>query len=134
MLGEALDFTQGIVAEGEIDMPESASPFTSGLYIEADGSGFGVRPTRAGLVEFGTIDSAGENWGLRKDADRSRKFGITAKFRLYARRGMLELYLDDHFIECVTLRCPVAKMVHVGIFGAKHPVSPVGFGLWRMSL
>lgn len=134
LLGEALDLRQGVIAEGVIEIPQDASSCPSGIYVEADGSGFSLRPTRAGIVELGSIDASGKNGQLRKEVDRSHEFGASARFRIYARRGMLELYLDDHFIGCLSMRCPEAKTVSVGIFGKEKSPASAEFRLWQMSL
>ena len=63
--------------------------------------------------------------------DRGLSLGDRARFRLLARQGMIELYLDDHFIECFTMKAPDAKRLRIGITADReHRLEHV----WQMSL
>jgi len=88
-----------------------------------------------GHAEFGRMDPSGESWKMQLQTNRDQTFGKTAKFRLLARQGMLELYLDDYLVNCFSMVCfGSMHNVRLGILGdpKNSPVSDLQ--LWQMSL
>ena len=132
-LTEALDFGQGIVVEGVLQLPRRNEP-APGLYLHVDNAGYAVRVLRDGVVEVGPMDPFGGYWSARQTVDRQWSFGSPVRFRLLARRGMLEFYLDDHFIECYTMNCPGGEDVRVGIADGSQAHAVTGLRVWQMSL
>lgn len=93
-LGDEVDFSKGIVAEGELRLPGE-------LRLEIDDFRYAVRVSSKGMVEF-----VGPDQNVRLQIDRELDFEHAARYRLLARRGMLEFYLNDHHMECWTMGCP----------------------------
>jgi hypothetical protein len=133
-MAEGLDFGRGIVVEGTVRLPRSGSDEPAALRIAADEKHYAIRIRHDGCVEMGTIDEKGGSWERRHGVDRQWKFGPAASLRLLARRGMLELYLDDHFMECWTMGCHRARKIAIIVPG-EADASPVrDVEVWRMSL
>ena len=132
-LTDAKDFGQGIVVEGMLQLNESDES-VPGLYLHVDNAGYAVRVLGDGLVEMGPMDPFGGHWKAGQTVDREWSFGSPAHFRLLARRGMLEFYLDDHFIECYTMGCPDGEKVRLGIFGNMADNVVTDLKTWQMSL
>jgi len=134
IMTEQLDFTQGVVAEGTLRLPSPEDNQPVGLYLYVDGNGYAVRVNSNGKVEMGLMDLFGDSWVHKHEANRQWTFGETVGFRLLARRGMLEFYLDEHFMECWTMECPDATSVRLGVIGGIQD-SPVNdLKVWQMSL
>jgi len=88
----------------------------------------------------------GKNWKKRHGADREWDFGSTASMRLLLRRGMLEMYLDDHFMECYTFRhtgsksawsydsYSEAKNITIGVHGKADTMAIQNMKAWQMTL
>ena len=83
---------------------------------------------------MGTVDVDGGNWKQQQFANREREFGATAALRLLVRRGMLEAYLDDHFMECHRMDCPEATQVRLGLPGIGDMGYIQGLRVWKMTL
>jgi len=121
-----LDFTTGVIAEGALD-----APGPSGLCLEVDGRRFGIRMSAGGRVDMGPMDADGTLSAVEHTADRGWQFGEAVRFRLLARRGMLEFYLDDQFVECYTPGCPDAASIRLGVLPG---IRQDELRVWRMSL
>jgi len=87
-----------------------------------------------GAVEMGTVDTSGRNWKRQHGVNRQWKFGETASLCLLLRRGMLEVYLDDHFMECWTMGCHRAKKVAIAIPGEANDLPVQDLKVWQMTL
>ena len=122
-----LDFGRGIVVEGTVRLPEGKEDKPALIKIQADKQNYVIRVLFDGSVEMGSVDSGGANWKRKHGANRSWKFGKRVSLRLLMRRGMLELYLDDYFMECWTMGCHRARKVTIAI-----PAGDVK--VWQMTL
>jgi len=131
---EPLDFTKGIIAEGSLSLPEDDNNKPVGLYVYVDNQGYAIRVMSDGKTEMGLMDLFGNYWKVQQHVNRECKFGETVKFRLLMRRGMLEFYLDDHFMECYTMGCPDGQIARIGVFGNIDDDSFSQLKVWRMSL
>jgi len=122
-----LDFTKGIFAEGNIRIPTRPDDEAVGLYLDIEQRKYLVKIFCGGVVEFNTsrvsINEKGKETSYQ--VDREWPFGEIAYFCLLARRGMLEFYLDDLFIECWTMGCPDAMTARLGVIGDpnNNPIS-----------
>jgi hypothetical protein len=85
-------------------------------------------------MELGTVDVDSGNWKQQQLANREWDFGMTAALRLLIRRGMLEAYLDDHFMECHRMDCPEAKQVRLGMPEGGDAGRVQGLQVWKMTL
>jgi hypothetical protein len=83
---------------------------------------------------MGPMDPFEMSWQAVLSVDRAWSFGGSARFRLLARRGMIEFYLDDHLIECYTLGCPDGKCIRLGIPGRTKADAISDVCAWHMSL
>ena len=100
-------FAQGLIVELALDL--GAAPR---ITLEVDGQPYLITVQRDGTVGFSTAAPAFD-WQRRHGADRQLSLGTEAACRILVRRGMLELYLDDHFIECWTMGCAEAATVRL---------------------
>ena len=132
-LTDPQDFGIGIVAEGVLQLARKDKP-SPGLYLYVDNAGYAVCVLGNGLVEMGPMDPFGGHWKACQPVDRERSFGSPVHFRLLARRGMLEFYLDDHFIECYTMGCPDGKTVRLGTLGGMEDNTVTDLHVSQMSL
>ena len=125
-----LDFNKGIVVEMDMTLPdENEKPVT--LVFKAVENNYAVRFNYNGVVEMGTMDSQGNHWKRTFGVNREWDFGKTVSARILARAGMLEVYLDDHFMECWTMGCHGAKTVEIGFIDNE---AVKNMQLWQMSL
>lgn len=132
MLTPDLNFSEGIVAEGLLRLPLPAENEPRGLCLWTEGRRYDIRVTAGAEVEIGAVGD--QEWKPAKRVYRDWFFGPTVKFRLLARRGMLEVYLDDQFIECYTMKCPNATRVRLGALGNRCKKAVTGVKIWQMSL
>ena len=100
-------FAQGLIVELALDL--GAAPRVT---LEVDGQPYLIAVQRDGTVGFSTAAPAFD-WQRRHGADRQLSPGTEAACRILVRRGMLELYLDDHFMECWTMGCAEAATVRL---------------------
>lgn len=98
---------QGLILELTLDL--EAEPRVA---LQVDGQPYLVAVHPDGTVDFST-DAAGLDWQRRHAADRQLGLGSEAACRVLVRRGMLELYLEDHFMECWTMGCAEATTVRL---------------------
>ena len=134
VMAENLDFGKGIVVEGTVRLPGGKEDKAATVHIKADNQNYAVRVLRDGSVEMGTEDESGRNWKRQHGVNRQWKFGKTASIRLLMRRGMLEVYLDDHFMECWTMGCHRAKKVTIAIPGQANNLPVQDLKVWQMTL
>jgi len=127
---EELDFNTGIVIEGDVTLPQAGGkPVT--MFFVVGRRWYAMRILEKGVVEMGTTDSSGGNWKKVFGVDREWDFGKTAPLRVLARAGMMEVYLDDHFMECWTMGCHGAKTVSIG---CEDDSRLQNIKVWQMSL
>ena len=102
--------------------------------IRADKQNFAIRAQYDGSVEMGTVEEHGRNWERQHEANRQWEFGRTVSLRLLLRRGMLEAYLDDHFMECWTMGCHHARNVTIAVPGQANDLPVKEMKIWHMTL
>ena len=136
MLTAPADFLAGVIAEGTLHLPTSPDAPPTGLYLLLDNTrGYAIRVRHDGRTEFGPLDAFGGNWRAEQTADRERKVGPTAAFRLLVRRGMVEFYLDDELMECYRMTgAKGAEAVSIGALEGAGPPSVSDLHVWTMSL
>jgi len=134
VMAENLDFGKGIVVEGTVRLPRSKEDNAAAMHIKADNQNYAIRVPGDGAVEMGTVDTSGRNWKRQHGVNRQWKFGETASLCLLLRRGMLEVYLDDHFMECWTMGCHRAKKVAIAIPGEANDLPVQDLKVWQMTL
>lgn len=134
MMTDSLDFGRGIVIEGSVRLPENKTDKPASLYINADNRNYAVQVLCDGSVEMGTVDESGRNWRRQHGVNRQWNFGETVSLRLLLRRGMLEAYLDDHFMECWMMGCHRAKKVTIAIPGQANNSPVQDLKVWQMTL
>ena len=131
VITDELDLNKGIILEGSVKLPESKqSPVT--LIFNTLNKHYALRILHNGAVEMGSVDSTGKNWKKVHGVNREWEFGKTVTLRIFLRAGMMEVYLDDHFMECWTMGCYGAKTVTIGVLNGEMPVENIA--LWQMSL
>lgn len=127
-----LNFRKGIVAEGTIRIPRTVGD-VAGAYLYVGSTGYAIRVLPGGVTEIGQMDAFGDYWGPQQRVDRERRFPDPSRFRLLARRGMLEFYLDDQLIECQMLTGTAdVERARVGVLGPASAVADLR--VWEMSL
>ena len=110
-----LDFGRGVIIEADVPLPAGKDDETSEVLIRADDQRYLIKLRRDGSVHMGTVEAGGAGWKRKHGADRKLKFGKTVSMRILMRRGMLELYIDDYFMECWTMGCHRAKKVRIAV-------------------
>ena len=133
-LTDTLDMGVGIVTEATLRLPERSEGSPTRLPIRADAQDYEIRIFHDGSMEMGTVDVDGGNWKRQQEANRDWDFGATADLRLLVRRGMLEAYLDDHFMECHRMDCPEAKQLRLGLPEMRDTTAIQGLQVWKMTL
>ena len=133
---DELDFTKGVIAEGNIGIPVHPSDKRTGISLDIENKKYLVNVICGGIVEFDVVPVSMNSEGKRITyrIDREWPFGKTATFRLLARRGMLEFYLDDHLIECWRMGCPDATSARLGLTGGPQSITVSDLRVWEMSL
>lgn len=130
---QPIDMPTGFVLEAIIQMPQDDDQ-TATILLDTPDRRHQVTCAKQGIVSFQAL-AANTNKPLEKPfvVDRETDFGEVASLRILVRAGMMEVYLDDHFIECWTMGCHAAPQVKLGIsHEASKAVSAIK--LWRMSL
>ena len=100
-------FAQGLIVELALDL--GAAPR---ITLEVDGQPYLITVQRDGTVGFSTAAPAFD-CSAGTAPTGSSVSAPRAACRILVRRGMLELYLDDHFIECWTMGCAEAATVRL---------------------
>ncbi len=121
------DFTKGLMVEG-------VSGFPLSLLIQADNMSYVLNADGAGRMNVERFAFLGGFVDEIVSVDRECRHQNSGKFRLLLRRGMLEFYLNDEFMECCNLRCPDARNVRVGIRKEKAEQRLIDIAAWTMSL
>ena len=125
---ERTDFQQGLFLEFQAEIHEEAP---TKITLEIDGSDYVISIEASGKVRF-TSTAAKEDWQRDHLVDRDLPFEGKITCRVLARRGMLELYVNDYFIECWTMGCTDAS--HIRLNGAKSDLIDDSLRSWRMNL
>jgi len=129
-----LDLNAGIVLEGRVALPQLDNGSAT-LAFATGPRHYAVRVRTRCVVDTRTVDASGGDWVKLHSIDREWDFGRTAKLRILACAGMMEVYLDDHFMECWTMGCHGAPRVRPGLLRNGAGGSTVtDLKLWRMSL
>jgi hypothetical protein len=110
-LTESVDFTAGIYVEGRVNLAEGPA-----ILLFVDNKSFAVRLSRR-RISFGDWGPFVDGYQEKQWCDRDREFPGISTFRLLARKGMVELYLDEELVECWKLDCPDALFVRPAIQG-----------------
>ncbi len=132
MLTAELDSVQGVVAEGVLRLPARQEiNAETGLYLEADGQTYEFRIDSGGRVKAGPAARPAGGFAPAKTVDRALTLASRVRFRLLARQGMLELYLDGHFIECLAMKAPEARRLRIGLAADREQMLE---SVWQMSL
>ena len=104
MLGSVFDPQQGVILEGDLQLPATADAPARGLYIEcAGGQGSALLLHHDGVAEFGPMQPDGSRFKCESQINRERSYGQPAKFRLLLKNSLIEFYLDDVLIQCYSL-------------------------------
>jgi hypothetical protein len=130
-LGEEGDFQAGIVLEGSLRLTDQ-DHFE--LCFDVDSSLYVIHVFDKGIIEFLKFDSEQNSWSSLMKADRQLPSIEDYTFRILARRGMAEVYLNDHFMECCILGCPDARIIRYTDPGQETDNLRSCTRMWRMSL
>ncbi|OGV37195.1 MAG: hypothetical protein A2020_08415 [Lentisphaerae bacterium GWF2_45_14] len=127
LLTDFQDFTKGLIVEGTMETPAK-------LFVQADNISYVLNVDENGCM---TIEQFAPFGGFAKEiqsVNREYSFPPSVNFRLLLRRGMLEFYLDDEFMECCTLQCPDCKNIRIGIMGDESKKGLSNIKAWAMFL
>jgi len=125
-----IDFNRGVVIEGNLTLPQPGEQPVSVLFAVGERR-YVVRILANGIVEMGTTDASGGSWEKTLSIDREWDFGRAVTLHILARSGMLEVYLDDHFMECWTMGCHGTETVSLACDDHGRLTD---IRLWQMSL
>ena len=120
-LRDPLPTTEGVILEGEVDLPEdgAAQSEWSGLRIDYTDpipeQGAAIRIGPAGVTSFALLDPTTGNVTEEESANREWPFGKQVRTRIILRDSVLELYLDDILIQSFSL--PGMATGRLGLFG-----------------
>ena len=119
-----LNLRRGFVAEADLKIGNSAEPFFT---MAVDEVKYGISLHQDGSIHFyaGFPDSP-HNHSAQRDLD----FSGMVTCRALVRRGMLELYINDYFIECWAMGCAGATDARIG-FGKADLMDA---SVWHMQL
>lgn len=123
------DFNVGIIVEADLTFPTEKD--VTAITFDSYNRHYTVRVLHDGRVEFGETQADGSRFRRVHEVDRDWKFDPSAKLRVLARAGMMEVYLDDHFMESWTMGCHGARDVSV------RPTTPdrlTDLRVWTMDL
>ncbi len=121
-----LDSEGGVVVEGTIVLPMADAPdnMWPGLYIEYDaGQGAGILVGAGGVTHFGLMPAAPGGFEREDRMAREWPFGQSVRFRLLLKASVLELYLDDLYIQSYSL--PAHATGRIGLLRPTGSVSDV---------
>jgi len=124
-----LDFKTGVVIEGDVILPQIGQRPLSVRFAVGDRH-YVLRVLPAGVLQMGVTDPSGSNWSTALQVDRECRLGATVLLRILARAGMMEVYLDEHFMECWTMGCHAAKTVAISCDDSRL----TNLRMWQMSL
>ena len=118
-------FAQGLILE--LTLGSGGSQIT----LEVDGQPYSIAIGSDGTAAFSTT-AVVQEWQREHGANRQLTLGAAPACRILARRGMLELYLDDHFMECWTMGCAAAAAVRLDLAATAGTAGEVR--AWSMDL
>ncbi len=99
----SVDGREGLILEGEIS-GLSAPASGAGFYFEqTPGAGTAVVIGSGGQAEFGQMQIDSRAFSREDHVDRHLEHANTARFRLFVRHSLIELYLNDVFIQAFSL-------------------------------
>jgi hypothetical protein len=130
MLGNRFELTDGLVLEGDLDVPTVADANNPGLFIEQEG-GVGtalvIRP--GGALECGPM--AGDRSGFAPERRTDRELALTGKqhFRVLLKHKLVEFYLNDVFIR--GLAVPGKPTGRIGILKGVENGGPTSLRAWK---
>ena len=105
------DFTPGIYVEGTVSLEQKAA-----IFLFADNKSYAIHlSTRR--ISFGEWVPSVGSFNESQWCDRDRDFPESSSFRLLARKGMAELYLDEELVECWKLDCPDSGLIRTAVHG-----------------
>jgi len=128
---DAGDFQAGIIVEGSLSVSDHDH---AELHFDVDGAPYVIRVFDKGVVEFMGFDAEQRSWSTLMQADRELPSIGDNTFRLLARRGMAEFYLNDHFMECCMLGCPDGHSIRNRLPEQETGRSGPTLRMWEMSL
>lgn len=106
------DIDNGIVIEG--DFPTSNGTPENALYIETgDGIGTAIFMADDGRVRFGGMNESTGHFIPDDIVYRAMEFPSKIHFKLFLKGPLLELYIDDIFIQCYSL--PAQATGRIGV-------------------
>jgi hypothetical protein len=116
MLDNTFDIGAGVVLEGTFTAQTSAGQKSLGLFIEhPDRSGTALLLRRDGVAEIGPMQADGAGFAVKSRVDHQLPLHPVTRFRLLMKYSLLELYLDDHLIQCWSVPgCPTGRIGLVG--------------------
>lgn len=120
-----VDFSKGVLIEGTLHLGSEPS-----LYLQIDNQGYGISVDSACAVSFQKISPFVDGFVETHRIDRQRSFPDKCSFKLLARRGMSEFYIDGELAECWRMECPQARKIRPGFIGDGVSIE----GIYVMSL
>ena len=122
-----VDLQQGVVIEADLDLGDGGNSHAN---FDVDGNMCSITVAADGQVRFSNL-AAPEEWQRNHAVDREIAFGKQVHLRMLARRGMLELYANELFMECWTMGCPHGRGLRL-VTEQVRPTEEVR--MWKMSL
>jgi len=104
-----VDLQRGVVIETSLDLGDMGN---GQLAMDVDGDTCKITFATDGRVSFSN-PSAPEDWQRHLAVDCDIAFGRRVSLRVLVRRGMLELYADEWFVECWTMGCPDSRRLRL---------------------
>lgn len=126
------DFQRGVVIEGTLE-PIKNKEYAE-LSLDIDGDCFAVRLTIDGKIEVLRNDPKAKTQVQLQSINRDMEQTSQSNFRLLARRGMIEFYLDDYFMTCCKLDCPEAQNIRCSFHENTSASSGEILQTWQMKL
>lgn len=128
---DEVDFQKGVIMEGTLQITDRNG---AELRFNIDDSLYGIRVLDRGMVRFLKYDASQNTCSSLQEADRQLSSAKDYRFRLLARRGMAEFYLNDHFMECCVLGCPDARHIRYRFPESDKNTARSSMGIWESSL
>ena len=129
-LQEDGNFQAGIVLEGTIDFSHLKD---ASMFLTIDDKSYAIRVSSEGRAEF-LLHDASNDWVSLQTADRNLPPGSASEFRLVAKRGMSELYINDHFIESCILGGASAQSIQCSSLDAEDGGQIKDLKLWQTDI
>lgn len=133
LIDPAVDTRQGLILEGVINrLTADISTTSAGIYFEqTPGVGTAIFIGANGQVDCGQLNLDSQAFTREDHIKRHLPDTETLSFRLFARHSLIELYLDDVFIQAFSL--PEDSDGRVGLINAAGAAFSV-LSAYRMSL